>query len=125
MPPTSKYMTNCMQIRFNLPYLLQVHKRLFKTPLIRIGKSCLCFCHYQHTYDRAYFYFFFMECENTKKNNGHIFRSGIWCSLRGIRFSFRFKQKKKMFAHLNYSPLILSCLTMTIHIEFYSHKREG
>lgn len=33
--------------------------------------------------------------------------------------------KKSMFVHLNYSPMLLSCLTIKMHIEFYSHNREG
>lgn len=33
--------------------------------------------------------------------------------------------RKKMFVHLNYSPLLHSCLTMKVLIVFYSHNREG
>lgn len=32
--------------------------------------------------------------------------------------------KKKMFLHINFSPLLPSCLTMKMHIEFYGHNRK-
>lgn len=41
------------------------------------------------------FYFFYIWNVRIQRKNGHIFRSGVWCPLRGIRFSFQFKQKKR------------------------------
>lgn len=129
MPPISKYMTNCMQIRFNLPYVLQVHKSLFKYSPLNIWKFCLYFSHYQHTNDWSCFFSYFLflflwYVRIRKESNGHILRSGIWCSwvVSGCPI---YLNRNKMFAHLNDSPLLPSYLTMKMHTVFYSHNIKG
>lgn len=47
---------------------------------------------------------------------------GVHLGVSGFPFDLN---KKKMFVHLNYFPLLPSCLTMKMHVEFYSHNREG
>lgn len=47
---------------------------------------------------------------------------GVHLGISGFPFDLN---RKKMLAHLNYSPLLPSCMTMKIHIEFYIHNREG